>query len=230
MGSSAHAHCIDYTHSSPVSSLTQRTQRNRLRLAGNRKVRKKRNKRNKITQSKTLRKTRFPSKRNARNHQPIGMVDLNSKAANQMIALFAVFVYATHASHVTQSLAFLAVFVYTTHATQRTHAIGCVACVALSWKPGFSPLLPLTCSLYKTVATNFETTLWCVCVCVCSVTMAEGGSRQDDQAAGGEKKLGRQKRASFLYRSDMSTIHASSSQRGFFVGKTTGSLSAGCTE
>ena len=63
---------------SPVSSLTQRTQRNRLRLAGNRKVRKKRNKRKKITQSKTLRKTRFPSKRNARNRQPIGMVDVNN--------------------------------------------------------------------------------------------------------------------------------------------------------
>ena len=32
-----------------------------------------------------------------------------------MLALFAIFVYATHA---TQSLAFLAVFVYATHATQ----------------------------------------------------------------------------------------------------------------
>ena len=35
-----------------------------------------------------------------------------------MLALFAVFVYATHTSHATQSLAFLAVFVYATHATQ----------------------------------------------------------------------------------------------------------------
>ena len=91
---------------SPVSSLTQRTQRNRLRLAGNRKVCKKRNKRKKITQSKTLRKTmqvsiqtqrtQPPANRNGRSKEPI------IKAANQMLALFAVFVYATHA---TQSVA-----------------------------------------------------------------------------------------------------------------------------
>jgi len=50
-----------------------------------RKVRKKRNKRKKITQSKTLRKTPFPSKRNARNCQPIEMVDLNSQSSKQPI-------------------------------------------------------------------------------------------------------------------------------------------------
>ena len=35
-----------------------------------------------------------------------------------MLALFVVFVYATHTSHATQSIAFLEVFVYATHAAQ----------------------------------------------------------------------------------------------------------------
>ena len=68
---------------SPVFSETQRNARNATNCV--RKVRKKRNKRKKITQSKTLRKNRFPSKRNARNRQPIGMVDLNSQSSKQPI-------------------------------------------------------------------------------------------------------------------------------------------------
>ena len=62
--------------------------------------------------SSLTQRTQPPANRSGRSKQPI------IKAANQMLVLFAVFVYATHASHATQSLAFLAVFVYATHATQ----------------------------------------------------------------------------------------------------------------
>jgi len=55
-------------------------------------------------------RTQAPANRNGRSKQPI------IEAANQTLALLAVFVYATHA---TQS----------------------VACVAFGWKPGFS-LIP----------------------------------------------------------------------------------------
>ena len=48
-------------------------------------VRKKRKKRNKITQAKTLRKSRFPLKRNARKLLPIGMVDRSSQSSKQSI-------------------------------------------------------------------------------------------------------------------------------------------------
>ena len=80
-----------------------------------RKVRKKRNKRKKITQSKTLRKTPFPSKRNARNCQPIEMVDLNSQS---------------------QSSQSNACVVCGFRLRNARNAIDCVACVAFGWKPG----------------------------------------------------------------------------------------------
>jgi len=80
-----------------------------------RKVRKKRNKRKKITQSKTLRKTPFPSKRNARNCQPIEMVDLNSQSSKQPIKCLRCLRFSF------------------TQRTQRNR-LRCVRCVW--WKPG----------------------------------------------------------------------------------------------
>jgi len=83
-------------------------------------VRKKCNKRKKITQAKTktLRKiftqrTQAPANRNGRSKQPI------IEAANQALALLAVFVYATQASHATTQC-------------KRLRCLRCVRCVRLN--------------------------------------------------------------------------------------------------
>ena len=105
-------------------------------------MRKKRNKRKKITQSKTLRKTRFPSKRNARNRQPIGMVDLNSQSSKQPIKCLRCLRFSF--THRTRRNAMPCVSCGFRLRNAR-NAIGSVACVALSWKPG----LILVCKRYS---------------------------------------------------------------------------------